>query len=251
MRIHPAIVAQAAATTAAMMPGRFFLGVGTGENLNEHVLGDRWPSPDVRLEMLEEAVEVIRLLWQGGVQTHRGKHYTVENARLYTLPDEPPDDRGRGRRSRTRPSSPAGSATGSVNTSPDAELVERYEAAGGDGKPKYGELNVCWAEDEARARRLAHELWPIAALTGGTRPGACRRPVTSSRRSSWSARTTWPRRWSAAPTRSATSRRSASPSGPATRTSGSTRSATTSASSWTSTCARSCPGSRSGLAVLT
>src|ERR671923_2146837 len=90
VRLHPAIVAQAAATAAAMMPGRFFLGVGTGENLNEHILGDRWPPYDIRLERLEEAVQVIRLLWQGGVQTHRGRHYTVENARIYTLPDRPP-----------------------------------------------------------------------------------------------------------------------------------------------------------------
>src|SRR4051812_38619639 len=90
IRIHPAIVAQAAATSAAMMPGRFFLGVGSGENLNEHILGDRWPFPDERIEMLEEAVEVIRQLWQGGYQTHRGKHYRVEQARIYTLPDELP-----------------------------------------------------------------------------------------------------------------------------------------------------------------
>src|SRR5215210_7442366 len=90
IRIHPAIVAQAAATSAAMMPGRFFLGVGTGENLNEHVLGDRWPAPDERIEMLEEAVEVIRLLWEGGEQTHRGKHYTVDHCRIYDLPDERP-----------------------------------------------------------------------------------------------------------------------------------------------------------------
>src|ERR671926_967250 len=72
IRIHPAIIAQAAATVSAMMPGRFFLGVGTGENLNEHVLGDRWPPHDVRLDMLEEAVQVIRLLWQGGEQSHHG-----------------------------------------------------------------------------------------------------------------------------------------------------------------------------------
>ena len=90
IRIHPAIIAQAAATAAALMPGRFFLGVGTGENLNEHILGDRWPEGRVRLEMLEEAIEVIRLLWQGGYQSHHGTHYTVEQARLYTLPDEPP-----------------------------------------------------------------------------------------------------------------------------------------------------------------
>src|SRR4029434_1133615 len=90
MRIHPAIIAQAAATTAAMMPGRFFLGVGTGENLNEHILGHQWPPHDSRLAMCTEALEVIRLLWQGGTQTYRGCYYTVENACLYTLPETLP-----------------------------------------------------------------------------------------------------------------------------------------------------------------
>ena len=90
IRIHPAIIAQAAATVAALMPGRFFLGVGTGENLNEHVLGQRWPEWDVRAEMLEEAIEVIRLLWAGDEASHHGRYYTVENARLYTLPEELP-----------------------------------------------------------------------------------------------------------------------------------------------------------------
>jgi coenzyme F420-dependent glucose-6-phosphate dehydrogenase len=73
-----------------MMPGRFLFGVGTGENLNEHIAGHRWPSQAVRAEMLEEAVGVIRLLWQGGLRSHRGRHYTVENARISTLPPEPP-----------------------------------------------------------------------------------------------------------------------------------------------------------------
>jgi coenzyme F420-dependent glucose-6-phosphate dehydrogenase len=82
IRIHPAIIAHAAATVACLMPGRFFLGVGTGENLNEHVLGSKWPAADERLAMLQEAVAVIRLLWQGGYQTHLGKHYTVENLRI-------------------------------------------------------------------------------------------------------------------------------------------------------------------------
>src|SRR3954468_13496801 len=91
IRIHPAIVAQAAATSAAMMPGRFFLGVGSGENLNEHILGDRWPFPDERIEMLQEAAAVIGQLWEGGYQTHRGKHYRVEKARIYTLPEELPE----------------------------------------------------------------------------------------------------------------------------------------------------------------
>src|SRR2546421_9827357 len=88
IRIHPAIVAQAAATVGCMTSGRFFLGVGTGENLNEHILGDRWPLPDERIEMLEEAVQLMRLLWRGGEQTHRGKHYTVDHARVYTLPSD-------------------------------------------------------------------------------------------------------------------------------------------------------------------
>src|ERR671933_255145 len=133
IRIHPAIVAQAAATCACLLPGRFFLGVGSGENLNEHVLGDKWPAPDERLEMLEESVEVMRQLWQGDYQTHRGKHYTVENARIYTLPEE---------------------------------TIQEFEKAGGSGKPKYGQLTVCWAESEEEAKRTAHEIWPNAGLEG-------------------------------------------------------------------------------------
>src|SRR5437762_1448639 len=90
VRMHPAIVAQAAATAAAMMPGRFFLGVGTGENLNEHVVGQGWPETQVRQERLEEAIGIIRLLWQGELVSHHGRHFTVENARIYTRPEEPP-----------------------------------------------------------------------------------------------------------------------------------------------------------------
>src|SRR5215213_715646 len=90
VRIHPAIIAHAAATATVMLEGRFTLGVGSGENLNEHVLGDRWPEVDVRLEMLEEAVEVMRLLWSGGSQSHYGNHYEVQNARIYDLPERAP-----------------------------------------------------------------------------------------------------------------------------------------------------------------
>ena len=90
IRIHPAIIAQATATVASMMPGRFMFGVGSGENLNEHILGDHWPQVDIRQEMLEEAVDVIRTLWQGGLQSYHGNYYDVENARIYTLPDEIP-----------------------------------------------------------------------------------------------------------------------------------------------------------------
>ena len=98
-RIHPAIIAQAAATAAAVMPGRFFLGVGTGERLNEHVVAQHWPEWEVRAEMLEEAVDVIRALWTGNMTSHHGRYYAVENARIYTLPDPlPPIHRRRQRR---------------------------------------------------------------------------------------------------------------------------------------------------------
>jgi G6PDH family F420-dependent oxidoreductase len=165
MRMHPAIVAHAAATAAALMPGRFFLGLGTGENLNEHVHGDRWPEGEVRLEMLAEAIEVIRLLWQGGYRSHRGRHYTVEQARLYTLPDEPPPIAvAAGKPDAAKLAATAGD--GLVGTAPDAELLREFEAAGGAGKPRYGQLTVCWAEDEAQARKTALEWWPNAALPG-------------------------------------------------------------------------------------
>jgi coenzyme F420-dependent glucose-6-phosphate dehydrogenase len=165
IRIHPAIVAQAAATSAAMLPGRFFLGVGTGENLNEHILGDRWPEAAVRLEMLEEAIEVIRLLWQGGYQSHHGRYYTVEEARIYTLPDELPPIYVAA--SKPNAAELAGQmGDGLISTSPDAELVEEFESAGGAGKPKLGQVTVCFAESEAEARKTAFEWWPNAALTG-------------------------------------------------------------------------------------
>ena len=90
LRQHPAMVAQAAATSALLTGGRFTLGVGTGEALNEHVLGGKWPSAEERLEMLEEAVHVIRELLAGSLITHTGSHYTVETARLYSVPDQPP-----------------------------------------------------------------------------------------------------------------------------------------------------------------
>jgi G6PDH family F420-dependent oxidoreductase len=89
MRTHPAIIAQAAATTAALMPGRFFLGVGTGENLNEHIIGLAWPPHEIRSAMLEEAVEIIRELWKGKNTSYYGDFYIVENARIYTLPEKP------------------------------------------------------------------------------------------------------------------------------------------------------------------
>src|SRR6476660_1176304 len=83
VRTHPAVIAQAAATAAVMLPGGFRFGVGSGEALNEHITGARWPTADVRLDMLEEAIEVIRELWTGDVVTTRGRHYQVDHARIY------------------------------------------------------------------------------------------------------------------------------------------------------------------------
>jgi coenzyme F420-dependent glucose-6-phosphate dehydrogenase len=165
VRIHPAIIAQAAATVATMLPGRFILGVGSGENLNEHIFGDHWPEIEVRLEMLEEAVGVIRLLWQGGQQSHYGDYYTVENARIYTLPDKPPPIIVAA--GGPRAAELAGRVgDGLVATSPDKELKREFEKAGGKAKPCYAEIAVCWAEEESAARRTAHKCWPTAALTG-------------------------------------------------------------------------------------
>ncbi len=164
-RIHPAIVAHAAATTAALLPGRFWFGVGTGENLNEHVLGDHWPPTSVRRERLAEAVEVIRALWSGRQVEHYGRHYTVENARLYTLPDEPPPIMVAA--SGPKAAELAGEiGDGLVGLAPDSEVPERFAASGGEGKPRIAQLHVCWGEDEAQARRLAHEQWSNSGLGG-------------------------------------------------------------------------------------
>ena len=163
MRIHPAIIAQAAATSAAMMPGRFVLGVGTGENLNEHVIGQRWPNNAVRQEMLVEAIEVIRDLWKGELTSHRGRYYEVDNARIYSLPETlPPIVVAAGGEKAAEVAGHVGD--GLVMTSAQAEQVKVFERAGGKGKPKYGELSVCWARDEKQARRTAKEWWPTAVL---------------------------------------------------------------------------------------
>ncbi len=165
IRIHPAIIAQAAATSASMMESRFFLGRGTGENLNDHVVGEGWPAPDERLAMLEEAIEVIRLLWQGGYQTHRGDFFDVEQARLYTLPAEPPALAVAA--AKPLAAELAGRAADAfVNTAPDPEPIEAFESAGGQGKPKYGQITMCWAKTEDEGRKTALEVWPNAALGG-------------------------------------------------------------------------------------
>jgi coenzyme F420-dependent glucose-6-phosphate dehydrogenase len=165
IRIHPAIIAHAAATCACLMPGRFFLGVGTGENLNEHVTGAKWPAPDERLEMLEEAVEVMRLLWQGDYQTHRGKHYTVENLRVFDLPDDPIELAVAAMQPKA--AELAGRVGDSlINVAPKKEIIERFEQGGGKGKPKYGQITVCYAKSREQAKKTAFELWPNVLVEG-------------------------------------------------------------------------------------
>ena len=165
IRIHPAIIAQSAATIATMMPGRFCLGVGSGEKLNEHILGDRWPETDVRLEMLDEAVEVIRQLWQGGMQSHHGKHYTVENARIYSLPEEPTPIYVAAA-GPTAAKLAGKSGDGLITTKPEPSVVTTFDQAGGTGKPSHVQMTVCYEENEAQALKTAMEIWPTAGVPG-------------------------------------------------------------------------------------
>jgi G6PDH family F420-dependent oxidoreductase len=164
VRIHPAVIAQAAATASVMLDGRFVLGVGTGEALNEHVLGDVWPSYDVRMEMLEEAVALIRRLWEGDFVTSRGRHYEVSNARVYTRPDSPPPIyvSGFGPKAVEDLSR---FADGFMSTSPDAETVSRFKEATG-GKPAQAGCKVAWADTREEGVDHAYRLWPNAGLPG-------------------------------------------------------------------------------------
>jgi coenzyme F420-dependent glucose-6-phosphate dehydrogenase len=164
-RIHPLIVAQAAATAAVMMPGRFFLGVGSGEYLNEHITGSDWPRPAIRLDMLEEAVHLIRTVWQGSWQNFDGNYYTVKDARLFTLPDTPPPIMVAG--SKPRAAELAGRiGDGLIGTVPKRELVQKFEKAGGAGKPRYGQMTVCYAESENAAAQIVREQWPNGGMGG-------------------------------------------------------------------------------------
>jgi G6PDH family F420-dependent oxidoreductase len=165
VRIHPAVMAQAAATTAAMFGDRFRFGVGSGEALNEHVLGDPWPEAEVRLEMLEEAVELIRELWRGEVVNHRGRHYRVQHARIYTLPDAPPPIPISGFGPKAVDLA-ARIGDGYVTTMPDAELIERYRSNGGGDKVVQAGMKVCWGPDEAESRKTARRIWPNEVLPG-------------------------------------------------------------------------------------
>lgn len=150
VRYHPAIIAQAAATVQLMSDGRFTLGLGAGERLNEHVVGRGWPPVDVRHQMLTESIEAIRALFTGEMITYRGAHVTVEDARLFSLPDAPP------------PIGVAASGEQSVelavshgdaliSTEPDADLVAAYRERAGDGAHVIGQVPLSYDADEQKA----------------------------------------------------------------------------------------------------
>ncbi len=165
VRIHPAIVAQAAATAALLLDGRFVLGVGSGEALNEQVLGAEWPLAESRLGMLEEAVGLMRALWSGEVVTHHGRHFTVEHARLYTLPDKPVPvyvsafgDKAMDVATRI--------GDGYISTTPDAGAVTAFRAGAGPDKPTQAGVRVSYGPDRAEAVDTAHRLWASGGVPG-------------------------------------------------------------------------------------
>ncbi|MFF0740433.1 LLM class F420-dependent oxidoreductase [Streptomyces sp. NPDC004111] len=173
VRYHPAVIAQKAATVQLLAEGRFRLGLGSGENLNEHVVGTGWPSPQVRIEMLEEAVEIIRALFAGGNVNHQGAHFDVANAKLWDLPDElPPIGVAV---SGERSCAVAGRVADLViATEPKPALIESFEQHGGRGKPRVGQLPICYDPDRDAAVARAHDQfrwfaggWPVNAELPG------------------------------------------------------------------------------------
>ena len=165
IRMHPAVVAQAAASAAVLLEGRFVFGVGTGEALNEHVTGSSWPHEAQRLEMLEEAVDVIRRLWTGEVVSHHGRHYTVDTARIYTLPDEPPPIYVSG--FGPKAIDLAGRiGDGFITTSPDADAVTQFRRVKGSSAPVHGGFKVAFAPSHDEGVDHAHRLWSNSGLPG-------------------------------------------------------------------------------------
>jgi coenzyme F420-dependent glucose-6-phosphate dehydrogenase len=164
MRIHPAIVAQAAATAAMLLPDRFMLGLGTGENLNEHITGAKWPTGSTRLAMLEEALTIICTLWKGRLTNHLGQYFKVENAQIFSLPENPPPILIAA--AKKKAAQLAGRRSdGLISTTPNKSLVEVFRRAGGEAKPCYGQVTMCWARTEEEGQKCARVIWPNALIS--------------------------------------------------------------------------------------
>jgi G6PDH family F420-dependent oxidoreductase len=157
-RYHPAVVAQKAATVQLLSQGRFTLGLGSGENLNEHIVGGGWPGADVRHERLVEAVEIIRALFAGGYVNYRGKHFSAESAKLWDLPDSPAPI-GIAVSGKQSCDLAGRLADAMIAVEPEAPLVEMFDAAGGSGKPRIGQVPVCFDDDRSAAMQRAHSLF--------------------------------------------------------------------------------------------
>jgi G6PDH family F420-dependent oxidoreductase len=168
MRYHPAIVAQGAATLGVLSNDRFVLGLGSGERLNEHVVGEGWPGRGERLERLSEAADIIQGLLAGKLANYRGKYFRLDHARLFDLPAQKPDvviAAGGAQAARLA----ARKGDGLIATEPRPDLIEEFEAAGGSG-PRYAEVALCYAAREADAQETAHRYfrwslggWPVQA----------------------------------------------------------------------------------------
>lgn len=162
MRYHPAVVAQKAATMGVLSDGRFILGLGAGENLNEHVVGRDWPPVDVRHAMFGEAVDIIRRLFGGGYVNYRGEHYRVDSAKLYDLPDRPVPI-GMAAFGPQAGRLAAEHADILMSDQPVGDVVRLFGEQGGAGKPVYGMIPVAFGEDRDECERRAHRIWRFSA----------------------------------------------------------------------------------------
>ena len=163
VRIHPVVLAQLTATTALLFDGRFTWGVGSGEALNEHILGIRWPSAPERLDLLEEAIRVIRELWSGEVVSFAGEHYRVDHARIYDLPEQdiPIVVSAFGERA-ARLAADLGDGLWTTGT---GDTIDSWKDAGGSG-PVYSQISFCWAEDRDTALDTVERVWPNTGVPG-------------------------------------------------------------------------------------
>lgn len=162
MRYHPAVIAQAAATIGVLSEDRFTLGLGTGERLNEHVVGGGWPSVSVRQKMLREAIEIIQRLWRGGYQSYEGTYFKLDDARVFDLPKKPMElfvAAGGVQAAKL-----AAMCHGGVcMTEPDASISQAFTAAGGDAARTWGQVVLSWDKDESAAKQTAYEQFRFAA----------------------------------------------------------------------------------------